>query len=338
MTNGSSSTRRPARLGRGLSALVGSNPPVQVASNPLDTKHNANTSADVASPAAGPGLVMAPIDSVRPNPQQPRRSFDEEGLKALAGSIERDGVMQPIVVRAAEDGGYELVAGERRLRASRLAGLKTIPAIVRAVDDRTSAELALIENLQRADLNPVDRARAFRALLDRYELTQSDLAERLGMDRSSVANHLRLLDLGDEILAMVEGGTLGFGHARALLSINDPEARLAMARRAAEESWSVRAMERETSARSAGDASANHATPKNTGKGNGSSLTEEHNTNVRARAVLDDMEKRLAEHLGTRVHLKTDRGGQKGSLTIEFFSLDEFDGLLDRLGYRHDLG
>lgn len=336
MTNGSSSTRRPARLGRGLSALVGTNPPVQVAPQAPDTKHTTNTPADAPAPAGGPALVMAPIDAVRPNPQQPRRSFDEEGLKALAGSIERDGVMQPIVVRAGEDGGYELVAGERRLRASRLAGLKTIPAIVRAVDDRTSAELALIENLQRADLNPVDRARAFKALVDRYELTQSDLAQRLGMDRSSVANHLRLLDLGDEILAMVEGGTLGFGHARALLSIDDPDARLAMARRAAEESWSVRAVERAVS--DGADDAANHAEAKKPGAVNNASISDEHNTNLRARAVLDDMEKRLAEHLGTRVHLKTDRGGQKGSLTIEFFSLDQFDGLLDRLGYRHDVG
>jgi len=340
MTNGSSSTKKPARLGRGLSALVGTNPPVQVAPTPDTTKHYMNISS-ASGGVSGPGLVMAPVDSIRPNPQQPRRSFDEDALRALAGSIGRDGVMQPVVVRPAPGGGYELVAGERRLRASKLAGLETIPAIVRTVDDRTSAELALIENLQRADLNPVDRARAFRSLVERYEMTQAELAERVGLDRSSVANHLRLLDLGDEILAMVSDGRLGFGHARALLSVADAGERLVLATRAADESWSVRAVERAAADAGEGGGSGGSEGPiakKNAGEANGSLISQEHDTNLRARAVLDDMERRLAEHLGTRVSLRTDRGGQKGSLTIEFFSLDQFDGLLEQMGYRHDLG
>lgn len=341
MTNGSSSTRKPARLGRGLSALVGTNPLVQVAptkSTPTQTTNLVSNEAEGAS-----GLVMALVDSIRPNPQQPRRHFDEASLEALAGSIGRDGVMQPVVVRPVpgpDGGGYELVAGERRLRASKMAGLDRIPAIVRTVDDRTSAELALIENLQRADLNPVDRARAFRSLVDRYAMTQADVAERVGMDRSSVANHLRLLDLGDEILEMVSDGRLAFGHARALLGISDPADRLALATLAAEESWSVRAVERAVSQATTGAATgAEPGDDPNKDSGvNISDISQSRDTNDRARAVLDDMERRLSEHLGTRVTLRTDRGGQKGSLRIEFFSLDEFDGLLDRLGYRHELG
>jgi ParB family chromosome partitioning protein len=336
MTNGSPPAKKPARLGRGLSALVGTAPAVQVERAPTlsDTDSSANNA---------PGVVMLPVGEVLPNPHQPRRSFDEEALAALAASIGRDGLMQPVVVRRVSGGGgdggggggggYELVAGERRLRASRLAGLDRIPAIVREADDRSSAELALIENLQRADLNPVERARAFRALIDRHGLTQAEVGERMGMDRSSVANHLRLLDLDARVLALVEAGRLGLGHAKALLGVDDAGGRLALAELAAAESWSVRAVERAAAGEDGADAShpgVSHA------PGAGARQSE-HNEPSRARAVLDDMERRLSEHLGTRVTLRTDRKGQKGSVTIEFFSLDEFDGLLERLGYRHDV-
>lgn len=330
MTNGSSSSRKPARLGRGLSALVGTNPPVRVDA-PQSTPDQrpiiqTNTESSTNS------LLMLRLDDIRPNPQQPRRSFDESALGMLAESIRRDGVMQPVVVRAVVD-GYELVAGERRLRASRLAGVETIPAVVREADDRTSAELALIENLQRADLNPVERAAAFRVLGDRYAMTHAQIGERVGMDRASVSNHLRLLDLEESILTMLAAGQLGFGHARALLAVEDPERRLALAKLASEESWSVRAVERAASEHSGerSDMTSGGVQEKT------SSKNTQENTNGRARAVLDDMERRLSEHLGTRVTLRTDRSGQKGSLTLEFFSLDQFDGLLERLGYRHDV-
>ncbi len=336
MSSGSPSFKKPARLGRGLSALVGTTPPVRVESAALNTAQSAN---NPVLPESG-GLVMVPVEMVRANPNQPRRHFDDDALLALAESIRRDGVMQPVVVRrVVGEGGdsYELVAGERRLRASRLAGLETIPAIVREVDERTSAELALIENLQRADLNPVERALAFRALADRYRMTHAEIGERVGMDRASVSNHLRLLDLDDETLSMVAEGRLGFGHARALLGIADAERRTALARLAAEESWSVRAVERAA----AGEAGMKPADAPEPGgeKSLGSTTMQQNGTpaRTRARAVLDDMERRLSEHLGTRVTLKTDRTGQKGTLTLEFFSLDQFDGLLDRLGYSHDL-
>ncbi|MCC5822924.1 MAG: ParB/RepB/Spo0J family partition protein [Phycisphaerales bacterium] len=332
MTNGSSS-KKPARLGRGLSALVGSTPPVRVETNQTKTTH---TTGVVDPGSAGSGLLSLGVGEIRPNPHQPRRSFDEASLATLATSIGRDGLMQPVVVRRAADGGYELVAGERRLRASKLAGLERIHAILREADDRTSAELALIENLQRADLNPVERARAFKALIERHGLTQAELGERVGMDRASVSNHLRLLDLDDDLLGMVADGRLGFGHARALLAVGDPAERRRLAELICEESWSVRATER---------AAADWADrlPVNASNNNECEVNTSHNatpsdvSRTRARAVLDDMERRLSEHLGTRVTLRTDRSGQKGSVTLEFFSLDQFDGILERLGYRHDV-
>lgn len=333
----SNESKRPARLGRGLSALVGTNPAVAI-ETPTRTVQTSNIVPAASGPVVSGGLTRLAIDSIVPNPQQPRRSFDEAALRTLADSISRDGLMQPVVVRAVGE-GYELVAGERRLRASKLAGLTEISAIVRAVDDRASAELALIENLQREDLNPVERARAFAALCDRYNMTHAEVGDRVGMDRVSVSNHLRLLDLDDSLLAMVEDGRLGFGHARALLAVSDPARRVALGVLAAEESWSVRAVERaaaernttQESASAADENTLNPAAAKSADPGNSDP------TRVRARAVLDDMERRLSEHLGTRVTLRTDRRGQKGSVTIEFFSLDEFDGILDRLGYRQDV-
>lgn len=333
MTNGSSSFKKPARLGRGLSALVGTNPPVQIETR---TESTPRSDIQTISESLLDGVSWLRVESIRPNPHQPRRHFDEEALRGLAESIRQDGVMQPVVVRRAADGdGYELVAGERRLRASRLAGLETIPAILRAVDDRASAELALIENLQRADLNPVERALAFRTLVDRYQLTHAQIGERVGLDRASVSNHLRLLELDEEILGMVADGRLGFGHARALLGIADPDRRLSVARLAAEEAWSVRAVER---ASADGPEVSQSVVPNEPGtKANSSSAAGTPQTQSRARAVLDDMEKRLGEHLGTRVTLQTDRSGQRGTLTLEFYSLDQFDGLLERLGYRHEI-
>jgi ParB family chromosome partitioning protein len=338
MTNGPTPFKKPARLGRGLSALVGTNPPVRVDAAGAGAAQSTNIQTS-PEPGAG-GLVLLPVDSIRANPSQPRRHFDDDALIGLAESIRQDGVMQPVVVRRAGDGdGYELVAGERRLRASKLAGLETIPAILREADDRASAELALIENLQRADLNPVERALAFRALADRYQLTHAQIGERVGMDRASVSNHLRLLDLDDEILSMVGEGRLGFGHARALLGIADGARRLVLARLAAEDSWSVRAVERAAAEEgTAGGADGPGATAS--GENSLRGVATQQNDipgQTRARAVLDDMERRLSEHLGTRVILRTDRSGRKGTLTLEFFSLDQFDGLLERLGYSHHL-
>jgi len=212
---------RKQALGRGLKALI------------PDT------------PRARSGLAEIPVDRIRPNPRQPRRHFDEAALAALADSLREHGVLQPVVVSEAGDGRYVLVAGERRWRAARQAGMKTVPAVIRErLDERGELELALVENLQRRDLTPIEEARAYESLRTAAGLSQAEIAERVGLDRSSVANALRLLKLPLEIQQMVDDGRLGAGHARSLLAFADAEERLRWARRAAEGAATVRDLER----------------------------------------------------------------------------------------------
>lgn len=211
-------------LGKGLSALVG------------------QTMDEVQSDLPDLPVVELEVSKIRRNPDQPRVAFDEEALQELADSIQAVGLLQPIVVRAV-DGGYEVVAGERRFQASKRAGLKRVPAVVRNVDDSASIELALIENIQRSDLNAIEEARAFRALLDRTGMTQEELAKRLSKSRSSLTNSLRLLDLPDEVQQMVFSGEISAGHARAVLAVKSDEQRVALARKAAAEKLSVRQTE-----------------------------------------------------------------------------------------------
>src|SRR5437763_2935210 len=187
-------------------------------------------------------LRQLPVDLVAPNPNQPRRAFDEEGLLALADSIRGRGVLQPILVRPLA-GRYELIAGERRWRAARLAGRETIPAMVRQRGDAGSLELALIENMAREDLNPVDQARGCAALVEELGLTREEVGLRVGRSRVAVSNLVRLLDLPDEALELLEQGALSEGHGRALLLADDHAARRKLARKAATEAWSVRTLE-----------------------------------------------------------------------------------------------
>jgi ParB family chromosome partitioning protein len=196
-----------------------------------------------------PEFRQLPVELVRPNPHQPRRAFDEESLVALAGSLEERGVLQPVLVRPLPGGTYELIAGERRWRAARLAGLETVPAVIRPDDDAASLELALIENMAREDLNPVEQARACAALVEELELTREDVGRRIGRSRVAVSNLLRLLDLPDEALSLLEAGALTEGHGRALLLAADHAERRRLARAAAAEGWSVR--ETESRARAA---------------------------------------------------------------------------------------
>ncbi len=205
-------------LGRGLSALL--------------------------DPAGGePTLVTLPTGQVQPNPRQPRRTFDQEALEELARSIKQDGLMQPILVRSAPDGRYEIIAGERRWRATQLAGLPTIPAIVRRADERQTLILALVENVVREDLNAIETARGYAALIDELDLTPTEVAERVGRSRSAIANALRLLDLPDEVLDAVAAGTLSEGHGRAILQLEDHDARRRLAQRAIADGLSVRQVE-----------------------------------------------------------------------------------------------
>jgi ParB family chromosome partitioning protein len=215
------------RLGRGLAALIGEMDKPAAAANP----QNAAVSAD----------RRVPVDLINPNPRNPRRSFGESDLTDLTQSIREHGLVQPVVVRPApEPGRFELIAGERRWRAAQRAGLAEIPVIIRDVNDRTALELAIIENVQRADLNPVEEALGYQQLIDEHQYTQADLGQVIGKSRSHVANTLRLLKLPDVIRDMLEEGSLSAGHARALVTANDPAG---LAKRIVEEGLSVRQAE-----------------------------------------------------------------------------------------------
>ena len=197
------------------------------------------------APKARTGLVEVALDRVTANPNQPRRRFDDEGLKELAASIGEHGVLQPLLVSEDGQGGYRLIAGERRWRAARMAGLDTIPAVIREqIAEQDELELALVENLQRRDLTPMEEARAFDDLRSRLGLSQAEIARRVGFDRSTVANSLRLLKLHEEIQEMVEGGELSAGHARALLAFPDERARIHWAKQVAAVGISVRQLEK----------------------------------------------------------------------------------------------
>ena len=195
-------------------------------------------------------LAELPVDAIHPNPRQPRRRFEPDATSGLAGSIRAQGILQPVVVRPREAGGYELIAGERRWRAAREAGIGTVPAVVREADDRDSVLLALVENVAREQLSPVEEARAYAVLLDEFELALGEVAERVGRSKASVSNRLRLLELPDEVLWMVARGELTEGHARAVLAVPDQDGRRRLARRIAQEGLSVRVAER--AARTAG--------------------------------------------------------------------------------------
>lgn len=220
------------RLGRGLGALIPAKGP-QGAKNP----------AVSALAASSTKVAEIAIDAIRPNPNQPRREFDEAALAELSNSIRVNGVLQPIMVRPLPDGRYELVAGERRWRASQRAGLNTIPATVREMSDAESLEIALVENLQRQDLGPLERAEGYQRYLDQFGGTPEQLAVRLSENRTTIVNYLRLLRLPHEVRAMLAGQQITMGHARAIAGLSDPQRQLAIAKMAARRSLSVRQVE-----------------------------------------------------------------------------------------------
>ncbi|HVF98206.1 MAG TPA: ParB/RepB/Spo0J family partition protein, partial [Chloroflexia bacterium] len=235
-------------LGRGLDSLIPSSPQASI-----DAQSQAAPPADApASTGAGrqateAGVLMLPVDSIAPNPRQPRGAFDLEGLEDLAASIREHGVLQPLVVTMSGGeggaGSYNLIAGERRWRASMLAGLEQVPVIVKEATSRGMLELALVENLQRADLNPLEEATAYRALVDEFDMKQDEVADRVGKSRQAVANSLRLLRLPPAILDALASGSMSEGHARALLQVPEAEAQLLLAQRIASEGLSVRQVE-----------------------------------------------------------------------------------------------
>ena len=276
--------------------------------------------AEESRPAPGVQVQYLPVAAIRAGTYQPRGAMDDSTLAALAASITQSGLMQPVVVRpdGVGMGRYELIAGERRWRAVQRLGWSTIPAIVRAVGDQEAAELALVENVQREDLNPMDRAHALRRLVSDFGLAHHTLADRLGVDRSTVTNLLRLNDLESEVAALVRSGELSLGHAKLFAGMKAIAGRAALAAQCAREEWSVRRLEQEVR---------DHQ--PHVPRGTSSTGTS---TGARS-AHLEDLQRRLEEHLGTRVQVRVGRRKGAGELRITFHSLDEFDGLMQRIGF-----
>ncbi len=262
----------------------------------------------------GAGLLEVPVDAVAPNPRQPRTLFEDGALEALALSIQEVGVLQPIVVRKSAS-GFELIAGERRLRAAKLAGLATIPAVVRDSDDAESLREALIENIHREDLNPIELAEAFRELLEELGLKQETLAERLGMSRSHIANTIRLLQLPPEVQRLVAEGKMQAGHGRALLSLVDGEAQATLALRIAAEDLSVREVEELVRNYLEHPATQGRPTPAAAVSAPESALAE--------------VEEILSEQLATRVTIQM--GRKRGRIVVEFGSADDLERIVSEI-------
>jgi ParB family chromosome partitioning protein len=290
--------------------------------------------ATIETPAAPTdGLRQIPVEAIQPNPHQPRQRFNESGLQSLAQSIREQGLMQPIIVRPprkegvgtgdrSQNGGYELVAGERRWRAAKLAGLTTIPALVRELDEQQLAEWALVENLQREDLNPIERAEAFKHLVERFGLSHEEVASRVGIDRPTVSNLLRLLSLEENTRSLVRDGILSMGQARALAGLSDPLAQNALAQRAVAQGWSVRRVEEAV---------------RKINESNTLTLPDPGEASVKARpgpsrGHLLDLEEQISRQLGGKVRIRPGRRKGSGTLTLAFRDLDHFDAILQRLG------
>ena len=267
----------------------------------------------IAEQYEGPTNEVA-LDQIVPNSRQPRTHFDEAALQELATSIQEYGILQPLVVRPISEGRYELIAGERRLRASKIAGLKNVPVLVRSAGNQTSLEIALIENLQREDINALESARAYRKLMDEFGLTQEEVADRVGKSRTVIANTVRLLRLPTRITQGIESGMISEGHARALLAFESEAHQLAVYDKILERSMTVRDVENLTKAQKA-----KNQTPK---------------SKKAPRARLHDaaIEEGLSTHFGAPV--KIVHGDNGGKLTIDFYSEDDLDRILETIGFR----
>lgn len=285
------------RLGRGLESLLGAGVP--------DT-------GVAAGKTAGGGVLKVAVDLIRANPAQPRVGFHEQEMSELEHSVREVGVLQPLLVRRA-GAGYELIAGERRLRAARAAGLTSVPVVERETTDDEMLTLALVENLQRADLNPIEKARSFRNLMERFGLTQEEVARRIGKDRSTVANFIRLLDLPESVQHVVSRGTISMGHARALLGLPHASAQQALALRVEEEGLSVRETERIV-ARGRERAGDERATKPP----------------QRKDPYVRQLEDRIRERLAAKVAVQYKDG--RGKIAIIFYSDDDLQRILDALG------
>ena len=282
---------RRGGLGRGLGALI----PTAAVGAPSGERPDAATYREI------------PVDAIAPNPRQPREHFDEEALAELVASIREVGLLQPVVVRAKGEGAYELIMGERRLRASREAGLAAIPAIVRETPDDAMLRDALLENLHRQQLNPLEEAAAYQQLLEEFGATHEQLAERIGRSRSQVTNTIRLLNLPPSVQKRVAAGVLSAGHARALLSLDDPDAQERLAHRVVAEGMSVRAVEEAVHVGDVGEEPRVRAPRAPSAKA----------------PEVADVEARLADRLETRVRVEV--GRRKGRIVVDFGSIEDLE-------------
>jgi ParB family transcriptional regulator, chromosome partitioning protein len=318
------------RLGRGLDSLIsgGLSPAKKRSGKETNSKSAkqkkpepvvAKTPAPVApvkEEASVPtnGMLELPIQKLSPNPHQPRREFDPESLKELEESIRSEGLLQPVVVRPV-NGGYQLIAGERRWRACQSLGMKKIPARVLEVSEASSAVLSLIENLQRADLNPIEESLGYASLMRDFDLTQEAVAERVGKARASVANALRLLQLDREIQGYISKGILSVGHAKVLLGVESNSERLLLARQVIEKGMSVR----DTEQLVGGHKGRNTPNPQTRS-----------NTPVVEDSAIRDLERQISSRLNTRVELK--HAAKKGRIVIEYYGNDDLQRIMERMG------
>lgn len=286
------------RLGRGLESLLG----------PVSREQ---------AEAQG-ALRELPVAQVKPNPFQPRTHFDESALAELVASIEASGLLQPVVVRP-RNGAFELIAGERRWRAVQQLGWPTVPAVIKEADDQTLLTLALIENLQRNDLSPIDEAQGYQRLIEQFKLPQAEVGRMVGRNRSTIANLLRLLKLPEPVRAMVHDGRLSEGHARALLSLESPGAMLALADAAVREGWSVREVESRVRGDDAQSAAVADAAPK---------AAKEKPRTLQVAADVRRVEDALRKRLGTDVRVTQKRKG-RGLVTVSYYSNDDLARLLE---------
>jgi ParB family chromosome partitioning protein len=285
-------------LGRGLSALIGE-----------DTGATATALA-----AEGPAASEIDIDLIEPNPEQPRKRFSDANLNELAQSIRVNGIVQPIVVRP-RGGRFQIVAGERRWRAAQMAELRRIPAFVREVSDEKLLELALVENIQRQELNPIEEANAYRKLIDNIGLTQEQVAERVGKDRTVITTSMRLLRLSDDLQRTIEEGKLTAGHGRALLTTEDPKVRREVGNFAIDNGWSVRETEKAIKRISAGMSAGRKSTI----------LGRAVDPNIKA------AETKLMRALSTNVKIVPGKKGVGGKIEIEYYSIDDLDRIYDAI-------
>jgi len=296
-------------LGRGLEALMG--PMSLTKSRQQADDHDVYFPPD---PKLEISRSQLPLNQIRPNPYQPRTSWDNQQLIDLCESIKANGIIQPIIVRKTAD-GYQIIAGERRFRAAQMAGLENVPVLIRQATDEEMLELALVENIHRADLNPIERAKAYLNYINSFNLTQTEAAKRLGEDRTVISNYLRILDLPNEIKKMLSDGQLSMGHARAILALPTDELRRKLANRAMAGRLSVREVER-------------HVRRAIEGK----EVQKDEKKEKRAHIV--DLERRLQTLLGTKVSIKANKRSTRGRIIIDYYSLDEFERLTERMGLK----